>query len=203
LISERSIENERNAHAEKVNLFIEEVMQEAGLPMMSIDAVAVGLGPGSYTGSRIGLSVAKGLCYALEKPILGVSTLITLLESARSGGASLTGACWPMIDARRMEVFTQGFTAEGSPMLEERPLVLDEQWAKDAGHAFVFGDGADKATSIWQLAPNIKHIPAVKPYARHMLAVAERRIAAKRFDDLAYLVPSYGKGANLTKSRPR
>ena len=84
------MESERHAHAEKVNVFVAEVMEEAGLKLADIDAVAVGIGPGSYTGSRIGLSAAKGLCYALDKPIIGVNTLTTLVEAAGLEGGNTT-----------------------------------------------------------------------------------------------------------------
>lgn len=203
VLSFRDEESDKHVHAEKVNVFIDAVMQEAGIPLTELDAVAVGTGPGSYTGLRIGLSAAKGLCYALGIPILGISTLHTLYESARLRYPDPVGERWPMIDARRMEVFTQGFAADGRPLAAEAPLILDEAWAVAHVPAIVFGDGADKASMLWNNTTGMEHLPGVRPYAAAMRHVAEARFAAKAFDDVAYLVPTYGKGANVTQPRKR
>ena len=156
--------------------------------------MAVGIGPGSYTGLRIGLSAAKGFCYALGIPIIGIGTLVTLEQALRSLRTDLgTGVVLhPMIDARRMEVFT------GEPL---RSVILDDAWiaALDpAKRHLVFGDGADKAEGLWGSRPNVQHVPGIKPWARAMASIAAARSAAGEFDDLAYLVPMYGKEARLT-----
>jgi tRNA threonylcarbamoyladenosine biosynthesis protein TsaB len=192
---------EKLAHAEKVNVFIAEVMGEAGLTLKDLDAVAVGIGPGSYTGLRIGLSAAKGLCYALDKPIIGLSTLGTLVAAARMQYADLMGSLWPMIDARRMEVFAQSYSADGQPTADAAPLILDEAWAGLPDPRVVFGDGADKAAQLWAGKATITHLPGIRPSAFFMLTAAQERYQAQRFDDLAYLVPEYGKGANLGKAK--
>lgn len=198
-------ESEQNIHAEKLNVFIAQVMTEAECELRALDAVAVGIGPGSYTGSRIGLSAAKGLCFALDRPIIGISTLITLCERAKAMGAvpiDTTDTFNPMVDARRMEVFTRTFSAEGAALDEMSPLILDEAWAAQEGvRRIVFGDGADKATTLWKDQPTILHIPGVRPSAGAMAREAERRYTGKAFDDLAYLVPAYGKAANVTQSK--
>ena len=201
LLALREIDNEKLAHAEKVNVLIAEVMEEAGLPLKDLDAVAVGIGPGSYTGLRIGLSAAKGLCYALDKPIIGLSTLGTLVAAARQQHGPLQGILWPMIDARRMEVFAQPYSAVGQPSAEAAPLILEEAWAALPEPRVVFGDGADKAAHFWAAQPAITHLPVVRPSAAFMLAGAHARYKAQRFDDLAYLVPEYGKGANVGKAK--
>ena len=201
VMAQREVESERHAHAEKVNVFVEEVMREAGFALKEIDAVAVGLGPGSYTGSRIGLSAAKGLCYALEKPIIGVSTLTTLVEAPRAATKSSALPQWPMIDARRMEVFTQEHNAVGEALGEVHPLVLDEAWAARVGECLVFGDGADKAGELWKGTPGITHLPGIRPHAWAMLEQAEVRLREGRVDDLAYLVPLYGKEAKVTAAK--
>lgn len=201
LLAQREIDSEKLAHAEKVNVFIAEVMEEAGLALKDLDAVAVGIGPGSYTGLRIGLSAAKGLCYALDKPIIGLSTLGTLVAAARTQHGPISGTLWPMIDARRMEVFAQPYSAEGQPMADAAPLILDEAWAELPEPRVVFGDGADKATQHWAGNGTITHLPGIRPLASCMLAAALERYQAQRFDDLAYLVPEYGKGANVGKAK--
>lgn len=200
-LASRDLESEKHVHAEKVNVFIAEAMEEAGLAFKDLDAVAVGIGPGSYTGLRIGLSAAKGLCFALRIPIIGISTLHTLFASACTRHPSMKGTCWPMIDARRMEVFAQGFRPDGAVLTGTAPLVLDAAWATSAGQATVFGDGADKATPIWNAAPNITLLPGIRPFASAMAGDALQRFMAKRFDDLAYLVPEYGKAANVAQPK--
>lgn len=191
---------EKLSHAEKINVFIAEVMEEAGLQLKDLDAVAVGIGPGSYTGLRIGLSAAKGLCFALDKPLIGLSSLGTLVAAAQQKHGPLQGTLWPMIDARRMEVFAQPYTAEGKPTADVAPLILDEEWAALPEPRVVFGDGADKAQHIWEGAPSITYLPIIRPSAAAMLVEANARFLAARFDDLAYLVPEYGKGANVGNS---
>ncbi len=204
LLALREIDSEKLAHAEKVNVFIAEVMEEAGLPLKDLDAVAVGIGPGSYTGLRIGLSAAKGLCYALDKPIIGISTLATLVQAARAAHGPLQGTLWPMIDARRMEVFAQPYSADGQPVADTAPLILDETWAQPANSLrVVLGDGADKAADLWVGMPRLTHLPGIRPSAAAMLPLAGARYKANNFDDLAYLVPEYGKGANLPERGSR
>src|SRR5690606_13485725 len=103
------------SHAERLNVFIDEVMEEAGLGLRELGAVAVGTGPGSYTGLRIGLSAAKGLCFALDKPLIGMGTLEVMLAQllAERGEADANARYVPMVDARRMEVYARTFGAGG------------------------------------------------------------------------------------------
>lgn len=203
VLASRDLESDKHVHAEKVNVFIDEVMKEAGLVLREVHAVAVGIGPGSYTGLRIGLSAAKGLCYALEIPIIGIGTLRTLYEAARTAHPDLEGEWWPMIDARRMEVFTQHVSPTGEEMDAAHPLVLNATWPPDGRHVIVFGDGADKAASLWQGRVEVQHIAGFRPNASAMAREVERRFANKAFDDLAYLVPTYGKGANVAQPKKR
>lgn len=200
VLAMREEESERHTHAERINVFIAEVITEVGVRLPDLDAVAVGIGPGSYTGLRIGLSAAKGLCYALDKPLIGLSTLGTLVAVARTS-APTGRVLWPMIDARRMEVFTQEFDPQGRSIGAVAPLVLDEEWAAQSDGAVVFGDGADKASALWAGRPGIEFIAGIRPHASAMTGEAELRFAEGRFDDLAYLVPEYGKAANVTQPR--
>lgn len=193
VLAERTSGAAKQAHAASVNVFIDEVMREAGHSLRELNAVAVGIGPGSYTGLRIGLSAAKGLCHALDIPILGISTLAVL---ARAAGSKST-VQWPMIDARRMEVFAQPHNAELEPQGEVSAIVLDQAWAKDQGAITVYGDGADKAADLWRTCANVEHLVGITPHARYLLPIAEDRLRAGNVDDLAYLVPAYGKEANV------
>lgn len=200
VLAVREEESDRHAHAELLNVFIEQVMSEAGCALSQLDAVAVGIGPGSYTGLRIGLSAAKGLCYALDKPLIGLSTLGTLAQAALDAGAQ-GDELWPMIDARRMEVFTQQHDGSGKAQGLVTPLILEETWLDGSKHRTVFGDGADKASMLWQGRSAIDFLPGIRPHAVAMIAQAERRFVEKKFDGVAYLVPEYGKAANVTQPK--
>ncbi len=194
------------SHAERLNVFIEEVMKEAGVALKELHAVAVGTGPGSYTGLRIGLSAAKGLCFALDKPLIGMSTLDILLAQllVENKGAEANALYMSMVDARRMEVYTRTYEAEGKPLDATAPLLLDEAWC-DArpkeGRTYVFGDGADKATELWQAHPAIAYVPHIRPGVKGLAHCAERYYRENLFSDLAYLVPEYGKPANVAQKR--
>lgn len=197
LLAIRESDPTTNAHAEKVNVFIEEVMQEAGCALSELDAVAGGIGPGSYTGLRIGLSAAKGLCYALDIPVIGLSTLSTLAQGALENSLVRKVELWPMVDARRMEVFSQPYSPELEPQEPAAPLILDQDWAQQPTARMVFGDGADKAAELWNDNEHITFVQGITPSAKYMFNAAEKRYALEAFDDLAYLVPDYGKAANV------
>ncbi|MBK8340255.1 MAG: tRNA (adenosine(37)-N6)-threonylcarbamoyltransferase complex dimerization subunit type 1 TsaB [Flavobacteriales bacterium] len=208
LVAERNEEGVGHIHAERLHVLVQQVMEEAVVPFDRLNAVAVGIGPGSYTGLRIGVSAAKGYCHALGIPIIGVGTLHVLAAAYRAleVNAPADEVLLPMIDARRMEVFTLSLDEEGRPDPERvQPLILDDTWRRSIdlnGLCVVFGDGADKAPDFWVAQPLVKHRPGVKPWARAMARIATERLAQSHVDDLAYLVPRYGKEANVTlKSR--
>ena len=203
LLAERNEEGEGFIHAERLHVLAEEVMQEAGVGFAALDAVAVGIGPGSYTGLRIGLSAAKGYAHALGCPLIGVGTLEVLTAALHATGtAQETEAVrHPMIDARRMEVFTAAFASDGRPLTAPEPRVLDAEWAAGLGAALVFGDGADKASAFWAATAGVVHVPGVRPWARAVLGLAAQRLRAGAVDDPAYLVPLYGKEAGVTRPR--
>ena len=206
LLAQQVEDGERFSHAEKLNVFIEEVMREAGKGMHDLNAVAVGIGPGSYTGLRIGLSAAKGLCFALDIPLIGLGTLDVLTHELRASGAAPVdpGVLHPMVDARRMEVFTRPMEGPGILGSAARPLILDDAWCMslptDRVH-LVFGDGADKATDLWARHAHILHVTGIRPSARGLATAAADAFHRKAFADLAYLVPDYGKDANVTVAK--
>jgi tRNA threonylcarbamoyladenosine biosynthesis protein TsaB len=202
VVASRDLSSAGYTHAEKLNVFIDEVLRGAQVAMGQLEAVAVGIGPGSYTGLRIGLSAAKGLCYALGIPIIGVGTLDVLCaqQGIKAGDGATT--LWPMIDARRMEVFTQQRGASADQPL--RSLVLSPEWVegldKSQRHV-VFGDGADKAAALFQGQAHVQHVIGIQPRTSGMTSLAEQRFAAAAFDDLAYLTPLYGKEAGVTLAK--
>jgi tRNA threonylcarbamoyladenosine biosynthesis protein TsaB len=203
VVAVRELESDALVHAEKLNVFVAEVMAKAGTTFSELDAVAVGIGPGSYTGLRIGLSAAKGLCFALDIPIIGISTLRTLVERAKEIGVPEELPQWPMVDARRMEVFTRPHDAAGVATGPSSPLVLDAEWVAAQAPCAVFGDGADKAAEFWSTRPDVTYVRGIRPTAAAMGVEAERRYTAEEFDDLAYLVPTYGKAANVNQPKKR
>lgn len=198
-IASRDLLSAGYTHAEKLNVFVDEVLKEVGVAMHELDAVAVGIGPGSFTGLRIGLSAAKGFCYPLGIPIIGIGTLDTLCEAAQAKTDLRGMRLWPMVDARRMEVFTRA--TEGD---EVAAVVLSTEWLaamdKSQKHA-VFGEGADKAGSVFAGAAHVLHVQDVVPLAGAMAPLAEARFREKAFDDLAYLTPFYGKEAGVTLTK--
>ena len=160
LLSLRESDEGRD-HARKVGVFVDELLRETGIVPDDLDAVAVGKGPGSYTGLRIGVSFAKGLCYGLQKPLVAVGSLDALVEVARedheAGILAVDG--WdgaylcPMVDARRMEVYAQVFDAGGRPQGEVSAEVVGEGSFvafRGQGRPFViFGSGARKCAGIF------------------------------------------------------
>ena len=192
-------------HAALLSGFIKECLDRARDLGLSLDAVSVSMGPGSYTGLRIGLSEAKGLAFALGLPLIGVDTLKLLAVSVMFSGIDLPDGVLfaPMIDARRMEVFTAVYDLALNPVMEPTPLILEpdsysEYLAK--GPVLFFGDGSDKAKDVIT-SPNATFVPDIKPLAVDMLALSESAWAKRDFIDLAYSTPWYRK--DFQASRPR
>ncbi|HXC03472.1 MAG TPA: tRNA (adenosine(37)-N6)-threonylcarbamoyltransferase complex dimerization subunit type 1 TsaB [Bacteroidia bacterium] len=181
-------------HAENLTLFIEEVFHQASLPISRLDAIAVSKGPGSYTGLRIGVSVAKGLCYSLGKPLLAIDTLEALRQGCIAVYPQPVSMC-PMLDARRMEVYCALYNKQGKQIQAANALIVDEQafhTELEQEEIVFFGDGAPKCRSV------IKHAHAVfldelEPSARFMISLSEEALTAARFEDVAYFVPAYLK----------
>lgn len=210
LLSLRESDEGRD-HARKVGVFVDELLRETEIAPEDLDAVAVGKGPGSYTGLRIGVSFAKGLCYGLQKPLVAVGSLDALAEVARedyeAGILSVDG--WenaylcPMVDARRMEVYAQVFDADGRPQSEVSAEVIDaESFAafRSQGRPFViFGSGARKCADV---LPDAKLVE-VTPSARGLARLAQQALDEGRTVDIAYFEPLYLKDFVVTTSRKK
>lgn len=198
LLSKREL-NEKNVHAEVLTTFIEEVMADAGLKLNDLDAVAVSKGPGSYTGLRIGVSTAKGLCYSLDKPLISVGTLASLTHyAAQKLLHSITPnhLLCPMIDARRMEVYSALFNSELQRQSEVAPLLLDEESFKDLDEdqkLILFGDGSDKTKALFENRPQIEIHEDILCSAEGMMKISEEKFNRQDFEDLAYFEPYYLK----------
>lgn len=192
-------------HATLLSGYIKHCLDYVREHEMKLDAVAVSIGPGSYTGLRIGLSEAKGLAYALEIPLIGVDTLQLLAVAAMFSSDCLPdGAVYaPMIDARRMEVFTAVYDMALQPLMQPQPLILTSDSYKDwldRGPVLFIGDGSAKARGVLQ-GSNAVFLPDIRPLAVDMMPLAEKAYSEKRFLDLAYSVPAYLKEFQATKPR--
>ena len=189
------------AHASLTAVFIQEMLAERGLTLADCDAICVSKGPGSYTGLRVGVSTAKGLCFGSGKPLLAVGTLDTLVAQADEiGGIKYI---IPMIDARRMEVYTAVFE-NGVQITETSPMIIDEtSFAEylEQGPCLFIGDGAGKCADV------IKHPNAqfcqCWPKASAMLVPAMAAYKEKRFEDVAYFEPFYLKEFVATVSKKK
>lgn len=193
--------DEGRDHAKKVALFVDELLRETGVQPSDLDAIAVGKGPGSYTGLRIGVSFAKGMCYALNIPLIAIGSLDALTEVARedydAGILDIEDEEWakaklcPLVDARRMEVYTQVFDNEGKALTDVVAEVVTEESFKEwrADKFVIFGNGAKKCTELLSDAIFVE----VAPSARGIVRLAEEAFKAEKFEDLAYFEPFYLK----------
>ena len=188
-------------HAEKITIFIDEIMKETGVAYKDLDAIATSMGPGSYTGLRIGVSTAKGFCYALDKPLIAIDTLAAMAYGFISSQLSAisnqpTAILCPMIDARRMEVYSAFFNEKLERTSETEALVIDENSfmeLKQNNHLYLFGDGADKLATLFENDKNITVVEKFHCSAAYMSTLAEEAFKNKDFVDVAYFEPFYLK----------
>lgn len=186
--------NEGLNHSILLGSYIDELFKETQILPQQLDAVAISMGPGSYTGLRIGVSMAKGLCYGTSKPLIAVPTLQALALSVSSRLQEDAWYC-PMIDARRMEVYTAFFDKENQPLIDTKAEIIDEHSFADlltSHKIYFFGNGSDKVRNILT-APNACYIEQVETSAIHMPEISEQRFAERLFEDVAYFEPFYLK----------
>lgn len=200
------LSDEPRAHASKTALFVSEMLSEKGLKVSDCDAVAVSKGPGSYTGLRVGVSTAKGLCFGAGIPMISVGTLDTLVWQALDGNMLPEGCRYiiPMIDARRMEVYTGTFTPDGKQISPTVAQIIDADSFKDQlaeGPVLFIGDGADKCKDTLT-SPNARFIQCC-PKAASMMHPAIDALEPKRFEDVAYFEPFYLKEFITTVSKKK
>ena len=197
-------------HAKHVGVFVDELLRETGVMPDELDAVAVGMGPGSYTGLRIGVSFAKGLCYGLQIPLIAVGSLDALAEVAIEDNEAgiLTVDKWddavlcPMVDARRMEVYTRLYNAKGEPLGDVSAEIVDEHtfaYVRRDKQLIIFGNGAEKCCEVLSDATYIN----VAPSARGLARLAEQRLQAGQTEDIAYFEPFYLKDFVVIPSKKK
>lgn len=191
-------------HATLLSGFVKHCLDYAGEHEMKLDAVAVSLGPGSYTGLRIGLSEAKGIAYALNIPLIGIDTLQLLTTRVMFSVDSIPPETVfiPMVDARRMEVYTAAYDMGLSELIKPCAMILDENSfseIKKLGRPILFfGSGAEKAKPIFKDYPAALFVPDVEAVAVDMIALADMAFARRQFIDVAYSTPAYLKEFQAT-----
>lgn len=195
--------DERADHAAKINELILQACREAGCTLAALDAVAVSTGPGSYTSLRVGTATAKGICFALDKPLIAVDTLGAIARAVRQEPTKkyLYG---PMIDARRMEVYTAFYDSNLHLLEAAHPLVVEagvfDHYLQQGFQVMLAGNGAPKCSAV---LPDSILISEVICSAAHLSAPAQEAFHNQAFADLAYYEPFYLKPANITQSKKR
>ncbi|MDP4206501.1 MAG: tRNA (adenosine(37)-N6)-threonylcarbamoyltransferase complex dimerization subunit type 1 TsaB [Bacteroidota bacterium] len=188
-------------HAKLLTVFVEEIFKETGITAQSLDAVAVSSGPGSYTGLRIGVSTAKGICYAAEKPLIAVSPLQSMAHYVASVKKDIAPASsenilfCPMIDARRMEVYTALYDSSNTIVKAVSAQIIDENSFREqleSGLVLFFGNGSEKCRKFI-VHENAYFVENVVTSARFMYLLAEKAYRENRFVDVAYYEPFYLK----------
>ncbi len=191
----KEIAQEGYSHAERLHVFIEEIIKEAGIAFKDLSAIAVSQGPGSYTGLRIGVSAAKGLCYALDIPLIAVDTLKALASQVTIS----SGLIIPMIDARRMEVYSAIFSSTLEKKREVLAEIIDENSFGDLRETLYFvGDCAEKCKSVLN-KDNYVFLEDIKyPSAKEMSALSYKKFKINDKVDVAYFEPYYLKDFMIT-----
>ncbi len=193
------------AHASTLTVFIEQLLEKNNIKCSSLDAIAVSEGPGSYTGLRIGVSTAKGICYAVNKPLIAVNTLTTMAIMAKESVPKIeqNSLLCPMIDARRMEAYTSIFDVNLNLIQKTKAEIVDEETylpLLEKHKMYFFGNGADKFKEV------IKHknaifIDDIYASAKHMGTIADEHFNHSNFKDVAYFEPFYLKDFVATTSK--
>ncbi len=191
------------SHAEKLNGFIDAVLKEVKVDISQLDAVAVSKGPGSYTGLRIGVSTAKGLCYALNKPLISVDTLQAMAQKMEEENTNFDLYC-PMIDARRMEVYTALYNQKNEQIKPIEAKIIDENsFIEELSNNKIvfFGDGAEKCKEVLSSNSNASFSKEGLPSAEYINKLAYKKFQDEQFEDVAYFEPYYLKDFIATTAK--
>lgn len=193
---------EQNAHSSQLTVLIERILEKNNLKISDFDAIAISKGPGSYTGLRIGTSVAKGLCYASNLPLITIDTLQALALRCKHTLNLLpaNSVIMPMIDARRMEVYTSQWDSDITCLQETNALIVDEQSHNQFNSEkqyYICGDGSDKCKSLL-IQTNITFVPNITATASTIGLLADSHYNSKIFADVAYFEPFYLKEFQTT-----
>lgn len=185
-----------NSHSSLLTDFIQNIISDAKIKLQDLDGIVISKGPGSYTGLRIGVSAAKGLCYSLDIPLISVNTLQSMAAGMKGSGNVAKAIFCPMIDARRMEVYTALFDNQNNEMEATSAKIIDESSFIDLlkNHIVYFGgDGAEKCKSVLSLNSNARFLDDFRISAKDMIELAFQKFNARQFEDVAYFEPYYLK----------
>jgi tRNA threonylcarbamoyladenosine biosynthesis protein TsaB len=188
--------SENFSHSEQLHGFIKETLEEAHLEMSSLDAVAVSKGPGSYTGLRIGVAAAKGICFALNLPLISVNALDQMFLHQRLDEFKTENNLFiPMLDARRMEVYMKVLNHDGKSVSDIEAKIIDENSfdGLDVENIILFGPGAEKFQELFHANSKIKIVSDILPSSQLMGSLVQQKFASKQFEDVAYFEPFYLK----------
>lgn len=197
---------EPRSHISKLSVLIDDMLKRQQIAYSVLDAVAVSAGPGSYTGLRVAYATAKGLCFALQKPMIEVDTLQSI---AHAMAQSHTGAsCYmPMIDARRMEVYTNQFDQANLALSQTEAVVLTPEFFESMKQAYdtivIGGNGAFKTRNFVEASDTQVILSEIVCDARHLVSIAYEKYEAEQFADVAYCEPRYLKPPNITVSKKK
>lgn len=193
------------SHASQLTILIQKACEAVQIQLTDLDAVAVSIGPGSYTGLRIGLSTAKGICFALSKPLIAIDTLEALFSASKLDTDFKNALYVPMIDARRMEVYTVFYDKNNLIIQPKQSFIINENSFSELLNQYdkvvLSGDGAEKCKTI--LNNEQFHYTEIICSAKHLAPLAFTAFQNKNFADLAYIEPTYFKPPNITKPKSR
>ncbi|MBO0342621.1 tRNA (adenosine(37)-N6)-threonylcarbamoyltransferase complex dimerization subunit type 1 TsaB [Flagellimonas profundi] len=190
------------SHSEQLHVFIKEALKEASLSFSDLDAVAISKGPGSYTGLRIGVSAAKGLCFSLDLPLISIPTLQSMAHQVQLEPGEMV---IPVLDARRMEVYSCVYDNNYQEIRETRAEVINEASFADyvsGKKVYVLGSGAEKCRGALQ-HPNFVFNDSVVPSSKQMASIAFEKFKSNQFEDVAYFEPYYLKDFVLQQKKKK
>lgn len=190
------------SHSEQLHVFIKEALEEASLLFTDLDAVAISKGPGSYTGLRIGVSSAKGLCFSLDIPLISVPTLQSMAHQVDVKPGELA---IPVLDARRMEVYSCVYDDVYKDVRETRAEIIDEDSFAEyasASKVYIIGSGAEKIRGALE-HPNFIFDESLVPSAKDMIRIAFEKYQSNEFEDVAYFEPYYLKDFVLQQKKKK
>lgn len=201
LLALKEFDSASFSHAEQLHLFIEEVLKDAKVSFNDLNAIAVSKGPGSYTGLRIGVSAAKGLCFSLDIPLIAIPTLESMAVQSTNDD---TDFIIPVLDARRMEVYSCVFDKSLNEIRETKAEIIDENSFSEfasKGNVLLLGSGAEKCVEV--LSANNKFIfnTEVIPSSKEMAMLSSKKFKENNFEDVAYFEPYYLKDFVLLKKK--
>ncbi|MGS0525104.1 tRNA (adenosine(37)-N6)-threonylcarbamoyltransferase complex dimerization subunit type 1 TsaB [Zobellia nedashkovskayae] len=190
------------SHSEQLHVFIQEVLKEVNMDASELDAVAVSKGPGSYTGLRIGVSAAKGLCFALDIPLISIATLSSMAAQVTSKDVDYI---IPVLDARRMEVYSAIFDNDKNEVRATEAEIIEENSFSEyleKGKVILVGSGAEKCKTMLSHT-NLSYNTTIVPSANEMVQLSYKKFKAGEFEDVAYFEPYYLKDFMLQQKKKK